>query len=163
MSLIIENFLMPIISSPLGNIQINSREGCLSELKFTEEETDGEILDQVLLSAKQQLEEYFAGKRKTFDMPIGLGGTDFQRKVWLAMNEVPLGQTTTYLKISQKLGNPGAIRAVGAAIGANPILVILPCHRVLGSDGKLTGYAGGLDRKKALLELEGHAFQGSLF
>lgn len=154
---------MPIISSPLGNIQINSREGCLSELKFTEEETDGEILDQVLLSAKQQLEEYFAGKRKTFDMPIGLGGTDFQRKVWLAMNEVPLGQTTTYLKISQKLGNPGAIRAVGAAIGANPILVILPCHRVLGSDGKLTGYAGGLDRKKALLELEGHAFQGSLF
>jgi methylated-DNA-[protein]-cysteine S-methyltransferase len=154
---------MPIISSPLGNIRISSREGCLSELKFTEEETDGEILDQVLLSAKQQLEEYFAGKRKTFDMPIGLGGTDFQRKVWLAMNEVPLGQTTTYLKISQKLGNPGAIRAVGAAIGANPILVILPCHRVLGSDGNLTGYAGGLDRKKALLELEGHAFQGSLF
>lgn len=154
---------MPIISSPLGNIQINSREGCLSELKFTQEETDGEILDQVLLGTVRQLEEYFAGKRKTFDMPIGLGGTDFQRKVWLAMNEVPLGQTTTYLKISQKLGNPGAIRAVGAAIGANPILVILPCHRVLGSDGKLTGYAGGLDRKKALLELEGHAFQGSLF
>ncbi|SEG00657.1 methylated-DNA--[protein]-cysteine S-methyltransferase [Algoriphagus boritolerans] len=154
---------MPIISSPLGNIRISSREGCLSELKFTEEDTDGEILDQVLLSTKQQLEEYFAGKRKTFDMPIGLGGTDFQRKVWLAMNQVPLGQTTTYMKISQKLGNPGAIRAVGAAIGANPILVVLPCHRVLGSDGSLTGYAGGLDKKKALLELEGHAFQGSLF
>lgn len=154
---------MPIISSPLGNIRISSREGCLSELKFTEEETDGEILDQVLLSAKQQLEEYFAGERTTFDMPIGLGGTDFQRKVWLTMNQVPLGQTTTYLKIAQKLGNPGAIRAVGAAIGANPILVILPCHRVLGSDGDLTGYAGGLDKKKALLELEGHAFQGSLF
>ncbi len=154
---------MPIISSPLGNIRINSREGCLSELKFTEEETDGEILDQVLLSAKQQLEEYFAGKRKTFDMPIGLGGTDFQREVWLEMNKIPFGQTTTYMKISKKLGNPGAIRAVGAAIGANPILVVLPCHRVLGSDGSLTGYAGGLDRKKALLELEGHAFQGSLF
>ncbi|WP_332911173.1 methylated-DNA--[protein]-cysteine S-methyltransferase [Algoriphagus boritolerans] len=141
---------MPIISSPLGNIRISSREGCLSELKFTEEDTDGEILDQVLLSTKQQLEEYFAGKRKTFDMPIGLGGTDFQRKVWLAMNQVPLGQTTTYMKISQKLGNPGAIRAVGAAIGANPILVVLPCHRVLGSDGSLTGYAGGLDKKKKL-------------
>lgn len=154
---------MPVISSPYGNIRISSREGCLSELRFTDEETDGEILDQVLLSAKEQLEEYFAGKRKTFDMPIGLGGTDFQRNVWLAMNEVPLGQTTTYLKISQKLGNPGAIRAVGAAIGANPILIVLPCHRVIGSDGNLTGYAGGLDKKKALLELEGHAFQGSLF
>ncbi|MDO8966217.1 MAG: methylated-DNA--[protein]-cysteine S-methyltransferase [Algoriphagus sp.] len=154
---------MPIISSPLGNIRISSREGCLSELKFTDEETDGEILDQVLLSTVQQLEEYFAGERKTFDMPIGLGGTDFQRKVWLEVNKIPFGQTATYMKISQKLGKPGAIRAVGAAIGANPILVILPCHRVLGSDGSLTGYAGGLDRKKALLELEGHAFQTSLF
>lgn len=154
---------MPIIPSPFGNILINSREGCLSELKFTDEETDGEILDQVLLSTVQQLEEYFAGERKTFDMPIGLGGTDFQRKVWLEVNKISFGQTTTYMKISQKLGNPGAIRAVGAAIGANPILIILPCHRVLGSDGSLTGYAGGLERKKALLELEGHAFQTSLF
>jgi methylated-DNA-[protein]-cysteine S-methyltransferase len=154
---------MPIIPSPFGNILINSREGCLSELKFTDEETDGEILDQVLLSTVQQLEEYFAGERKTFDMPIGLGGTDFQRKVWLEVNKISFGQTTTYMKISQKLGNPGAIRAVGAAIGANPILIILPCHRVLGSDGSLTGYAGGLGRKKALLELEGHAFQTSLF
>lgn len=154
---------MPVISSPLGNIRISSREGCLSELKFTDEETDGEILDQVLLGTVQQLEEYFGGERKTFDMPIGLGGTDFQRKVWLEVNKIPFGQTTTYMKISQKLGNPGSLRAVGAAIGANPLLIILPCHRVLGSDGSLTGYAGGLDRKKALLELEGHAFQGSLF
>lgn len=95
---------MPIISSPLGNIRISSREGCLSELKFTDEETDGEILDQVLLSTVQQLEEYFAGERKTFDMPIGLGGTDFQRKVWLEVNKIPFGQTATYMKISQKLG-----------------------------------------------------------
>lgn len=154
---------MPIISSPFGNILLESREGCLSRLQFTEEQTDGEILDQVLLSAKEQLEEYFAGKRKNFDMPIGLGGTDFQRKVWMEVAKIPFGQTTTYMKLSQKLGNPAAIRAVGAAIGANPILVILPCHRILGSDGSLTGYAGGLERKKALLELEGHAFQGSLF
>ena len=96
-------------------------------------------------------------------MPIGLAGTDFQRRVWMEVANIPFGQTTTYLKLSQKLGNPAAIRAVGAAIGANPILVILPCHRVLGSDGTLTGYAGGLNRKKALLEMEGHAFQGSLF
>jgi methylated-DNA-[protein]-cysteine S-methyltransferase len=154
---------MSIISTPLGNIRISSKEGCLSELRFTDEQTDGEILDQVLLSAKEQLEEYFAGKRRNFDMPIGLGGTDFQRKVWMEVAKIPFGQTTTYMKLSQKLGNPAAIRAVGAAIGANPILVILPCHRILGSDGSLTGYAGGLDRKKALLELEGHAFQGSLF
>jgi methylated-DNA-[protein]-cysteine S-methyltransferase len=154
---------MPIISSPFGNILLESREGCLSCLRFTDEQTDGEIFDQVLLSAKEQLEEYFAGKRKNFDMPIGLGGTDFQRKVWMEVAKIPFGQTTTYMKLSQKLGNPAAIRAVGAAIGANPILVILPCHRILGSDGSLTGYAGGLDRKKALLELEGHAFQGSLF
>lgn len=154
---------MPIISTLLGNIRLESREGCLSQVQFTEEQTDGEIFDQVLLSAKEQLEEYFAGKRKNFDMPIGLGGTDFQRKVWMEVAGIPFGQTTTYMKISQKLGNPAAIRAVGAAIGANPILVVLPCHRVLGSDGNLTGYAGGLERKKALLELEGHAFQGSLF
>ena len=154
---------MSIISSPFGNIRLESREGCLSCLRFTDEQTDGEIFDQVLLSAKEQLEEYFAGKRKNFDMPIGLGGTDFQRKVWMEVAKIPFGQTTTYMKLSQKLGNPAAIRAVGAAIGANPILVILPCHRILGSDGSLTGYAGGLDRKKALLELEGHAFQGSLF
>ena len=134
---------MPIISSPFGNILLESREGCLSRLQFTEEQTDDEMLDQVLLSAKEQLEEYFAGKRKNFDMPIGLGGTDFQRKVWMEVAKIPFGQTTTYMKLSQKLGNPAAIRAVGAAIGANPILVILPCHRILGSDGSLTGYAGG--------------------
>lgn len=154
---------MPIISSPIGNIRISSKEGCLSELKFTDEELDGEILDQVLLSTRQQLEEYFEGKRKNFDMPIGLGGTDFQRRVWMEVASIPFGETTTYMKISQKLGNPAAIRAVGAAIGTNPILVILPCHRVLGSDGSLTGYAGGINKKKALLEMEGHAFQGSLF
>lgn len=154
---------MPIISSPVGNIRIISKEGCLSHLQFTDEVPDGEILDQVLLSTVQQLEEYFGKSRKVFDMPIGLGGTDFQHKVWLEIASIPFGQTTTYMKIAQKLGNPAAIRAVGAAIGANPILVVLPCHRVVGSDGKLTGYAGGLKRKKALLEMEGHAFQGTLF
>jgi len=154
---------MAIISSPVGNIRITSREGCLSELKFTEEEPDGLILDQVLLSTVQQLEEYFAGTRTTFDMPIGLGGTDFQHRVWMEMASIPFGHTTTYMKIARKLGNPAAIRAVGAAIGANPILVVLPCHRVLGTDGSLTEYSGGMNRKKALLEVEGHAFQGSLF
>jgi methylated-DNA-[protein]-cysteine S-methyltransferase len=154
---------MPIITSPVGNIRITSKEGCLSYLEFTDEASDGEILDQVLLSTVQQLEEYFGKSRKVFDMPIGLGGTDFQHRVWLEIASIPFGQTTTYMKIAQKLGNPAAIRAVGAAIGANPILIVLPCHRVVGTDGTLTGYAGGLNRKKALLEMEGHAFQGTLF
>ena len=154
---------MPILSTPLGNILLESREDCLSRLQFTDGEPDGGLLDQVLLDTLGQLEEYFTGKRQIFNIPIGLGGTDFQRKVWLEVAKIPFGQTTTYMKIAQKLGNPAAIRAVGAAIGANPILIVLPCHRILGSGGSLTGYAGGLERKKALLELEGHAFQGSLF
>ncbi len=154
---------MPIISSTLGNILINSREGSLSELRFTDEEVTGQLSDEVLLDAKRQLDEYFAGNRKIFNIPIGLGGTAFQQKVWMAVNEIPFGETTTYLKISQKLGNPAAIRAVGAAIGANPILIILPCHRIIGTNGQLTGYAGGLDKKRFLLDLEGHASQGSLF
>ncbi len=79
------------------------------------------------------------------------------------MGKIPFGQTTTYAKLAEQLGNPAAIRAVGTAIGANPLLIILPCHRIIGSNGSLTGYAGGLDKKKALLELEGHPFQGSLF
>ncbi len=154
---------MPIISSPVGNIRITSREGCLSHLQFTDGMPDGEILDQVLLSTIQQLEEYFGGRRKVFDMPIGLGGSDFQHRVWLEIANIPFGHTTTYMEIARKIGNPAAIRAVGTAVGANPILIVLPCHRVLASDGKLTGYAGGLSRKKALLEMEGHAFQGTLF
>lgn len=154
---------MPIIPSALGNILINSREGCLSELRFTDGEVTGQLSDEVLLETKKQLDEYLAGNRKIFNIPIGLGGTGFQQKVWMAVNEIIFGQTTTYMKISQKLGNPAAIRAVGAAIGANPILIILPCHRIIGTSGQLTGYAGGLDRKRSLLDLEGHASQGSLF
>lgn len=154
---------MPVISSPVGNIRIISKEGCLSHLQFTDDETDGEILDQVLLSTVQQLKEYFGNGREIFDMPIGLGGTDFQHRVWMEIANIPFGTTTTYMKIAQKLGNPAAVRAVGAAIGANPILVVLPCHRVLGKDGTLTGYAGRINKKKALLEMEGHAFQGTLF
>lgn len=154
---------MPIIPSILGNILINSREGHLSELRFTDEPVSGELLDGVLIEAQRQLDEYFSGNRNIFNIPIGLGGTAFQQKVWMAVNEIPFGQTTTYMKISQKLGNAAAIRAVGAAIGANPILIVLPCHRIIGTNGQLTGYAGGLDRKRFLLDLEGHASQGSLF
>jgi len=154
---------MPIIATPIGNIQLSIREECISELKFTQLQPEGELLDPLLLEAKKQLEEYFLGQRKVFNLPIGLGGTDFQRKVWLAIGKIPFGQTITYAKLAEQLGNPAAIRAVGTAIGANPLLIILPCHRIIGSNGSLTGYAGGLEKKKALLQLEGRAVQGTLF
>lgn len=150
---------MPIIPSPLGNIFISTREEMISELRFTEDSIDADILDGVVLKAKAQLEEYFSGKRKIFDLPLAMSGTTFQQRVWTAVNTIPFGQTTTYLKLSQKLGNPAAIRAVGAAIGANPILVVIPCHRIIGTNGQLTGYAGGLERKEKLLELEGRPRQ----
>ena len=109
----------------------------------------------VLVHAVQQLGEYFAGKRTTFDLPLDLhGGTEFQQSVWHALLKIPRGTTTSYGAIGSRIGRPAAVRAVGAAVGLNPISVIVPCHRVIGSDGSLTGYAGGLDRKVALLKLE---------
>jgi len=150
---------MPVIPSPLGNILINTQEEMISELRFTEESVSTEVLEAVVLKAQEQLEEYFSGKRKVFSLPLAMSGTAFQQRVWSAVNTIPFGQTTSYLKLSQTLGNPAAIRAVGAAIGANPVLVIIPCHRIIGTNGQLTGYAGGLDRKEKLLELEGRPRQ----
>jgi methylated-DNA-[protein]-cysteine S-methyltransferase len=110
----------------------------------------------VLRKATEQLDEYFSGRRQHFDLPLDLShGTPFQQTVWQALLAIPAGETTSYGSISAGVGKPAAVRAVGAAVGRNPISVIVPCHRVLGSDGSLTGYAGGLDRKTALLELEG--------
>ncbi len=148
---------MPIISSPLGNIFLSTQDDSISELRFTTEEVSKEPLNSLLTEAKKQLDEYFSSKRKTFNLPVVLSGTPFQYQVWEAVNKIPFGQTTSYSKLSQEIGNPAAIRAVGAAIGANPILVIIPCHRIIGTNGQLTGYAGGLDRKERLLELEGRA------
>ena len=110
----------------------------------------------VLAQAVRQLDEYFAGQRTVFDLPLDLqGGTVFQRSVWAALLKIPPGQTTSYGRISQGIGKPAAVRAVGAAVGRNPVSVVVPCHRVLGTGGALTGYAGGLERKTALLRLEG--------
>lgn len=121
----------------------------------------------VLREAHRQLGEYFAGRLRAFDLPLRPAGTDFQRRVWDVLATIPWGTTTTYGWIADRLGlPPGASRAVGAANGANPIPVVLPCHRVVGADGTLTGYAGGLERKAALLRLEGvptEADQAALF
>lgn len=109
----------------------------------------------MLASATRQLQEYFAGNRQVFDMALDLdGGTDFQQQVWRALLEIPSGQTVSYGTLSQRIGRPRAVRAVGTAIGRNPLSIVVPCHRIVGTNGALTGYAGGLDRKTALLQLE---------
>lgn len=104
--------------------------------------------------AFEQIGEYLAGRRRTFDFPYALHGTEFQRKVWAALCRIPYGETRTYKEIAQAVGNPKATRAVGMANNKNPMMIVVPCHRVIGADGTLVGYGGGLDMKKALLELE---------
>jgi methylated-DNA-[protein]-cysteine S-methyltransferase len=102
----------------------------------------------------RQLDEYFAGTRATFDLPLALAGTSFQRRVWAELTQISHGTTVTYGELARRVGHPGASRAVGAAVGRNPISIVIPCHRVVGSDGTLTGYAGGVGRKAFLLALE---------
>ena len=109
---------------------------------------------EALAGAARQLDEYFAGERHTFDVPLDLHGTAFQRAVWEQLRAIPYGETTTYGTIARALGRIDRVRAVGAAVGRTPVPIVVPCHRVLGSDGSLTGYGGGLDRKQALLDLE---------
>ena len=110
----------------------------------------------LLREAMAQLGDYFAGRRMQFELPLDLqGGTAFQQSVWQALLAIPAGATASYGDISQRVGRPAAVRAVGAAVGRNPLSIVVPCHRVLGRDGSLTGYAGGLERKTALLQLEG--------
>jgi methylated-DNA-[protein]-cysteine S-methyltransferase len=115
----------------------------------------------VLVETERQLEEYFAGHRKQFALVLDVSGTTFQRKVWNALLTIPFGETRSYAQIAQQIGNPAAVRAVGAANGRNPVSIVAPCHRVVGSSGALTGFAGGLDVKARLLAFEGAA-QGSM-
>jgi methylated-DNA-[protein]-cysteine S-methyltransferase len=143
-----------VMDTPLGNIQAEVWDGYLVRLQFTEEPETDTFLDGVLMDVRIQLGLYFQGKLETFDIPVAFGGSDFQHKVWMEVNKIPFGKTSTYEKIANNLGNPNAVRAVGSAIGANPILIMLPCHRIVGKFGQLTGYAGGLWRKSKLLEME---------
>ena len=159
------------MGSPVGRLELVEDGGALVAIHF-DAPADGSPRHErggsaVLTQAHQQLSEYFAGSRREFDLPLRPAGTDFQRRVWDVLATVPWGTTTTYGAIAARLGlPPGASRAVGAANGANPLPVVLPCHRVIGSDGTLTGYAGGLERKALLLRLEGvatEADQDALF
>ena len=119
--------------------------------------------NEVLQKTRKQLEEYFNRERKIFDIPLLTVGTDFQKEVWNALLKVPFGKTSTYLKLAKDLGNEKAVRAVAGANGANAIGIIIPCHRIIGSNGELTGYAGGLAVKKRLLKLEYNVFPQTLF
>ncbi len=150
--------------SPLGILKISSKDGSLAELHFVSTQKNGvsenDIINfeqpttTVLQNTIAQLEEYFAGKRMEFDLPLNQSGTDFQKKVWQGLMNVKAGQPITYLVFSKRLGNVKAIRAVGTANGKNNIAIIVPCHRVIGSNGALVGYGGDLWRKKWLLEHE---------
>jgi methylated-DNA-[protein]-cysteine S-methyltransferase len=113
----------------------------------------------ILLETERQLHEYFAGARKQFELPLELWGSEFQKRVWRALKEIPFGETRSYLNVAKTIGSPKASRAVGAANGKNPLSIVVPCHRVIGTGGRLTGYAGGLETKAKLLALEARARQ----
>jgi len=122
----------------------------------------GTTVPSCLVPCVEQLQQYFAGKRHTFDFKMNPQGTDFQKMIWVLLKNLPFGSTISYLKLARLYGNTKAVRAVAAAVGKNPILVAIPCHRVIGSDGTLVGYAGGIDKKETLLELEGFPVQKKL-
>ena len=113
-----------------------------------------QIADEVLGAAARQLDAYFVGRLRAFDLPLSPAGTSFQRRVWEALCDIPFGETRSYGQLAKAIGKPSAMRAVGAANGRNPIAIVVPCHRVIGADGSLTGFGGGLERKKFLLNLE---------
>ena len=152
------------IKTPLGIAKIEGDGNGISSVSILDsDEKVSDIIPDELQDCVYQLQEYFEGKRKNFSLTLNPQGTDFQKKVWDALLEIPYGKTTTYLQQSRKLGDEKAIRAVASANGKNPLWIIVPCHRVVGSDGSLTGYAGGLWRKKWLLEHENQPVQQSLF
>lgn len=140
--------------TPLGIAKIIGDENGISVISITDEGTISDTIPEVLQEAVSQLNDYFEGKRNDFDFKLNPSGTEFQQKVWKALVEIPFGKTMSYLDLSKKLGDVKAIRAVASANGKNPLWIAIPCHRVIGTDGSLTGYAGGLWRKKWLLEHE---------
>ena len=159
------------IDSPVGPIIVAATDEGLAGLWFDDQKHQppwqgwpDRDADPTLLQAAAELQQYFAGERTAFTLPLDLqGGTPFQQSVWQALLHIPYGVCTTYGTLAQTLDRPKAVRAVGTAVGRNPLGIIVPCHRVLGADGSLTGYAGGLGRKAALLTLESGAQQGGEF
>lgn len=142
-----------ILNSPIGTLIIRANDNEVYEIKFIDEDED-EKPNYISIKAKSELSEYFESKRRKFDFPIRQNSTDFQEKVWEELQKIPLGNTISYAILAKRLQNPLAIRAIAAANGKNKLLIVVPCHRVIGSDGKLVGFSGGLWRKQWLLEHE---------
>ncbi len=156
------NFQYQTMPSPVGQLTLVASADALVAVVW-ENDREGRVPlkhlvynpgSEILSMAVEQIGEYFAGARRVFDVPIELIGTDFQKDVWQALRTIPYGETRTYMQLAEQLDNPKAVRAVGAANGRNPISIIVPCHRVIGASGSLTGFAGGLEAKALLLDLE---------
>jgi methylated-DNA-[protein]-cysteine S-methyltransferase len=158
------NLEQAYIKTPLGIAKLEGDENGLTSVSVLDtDEAPTTVIPELLEDAVYQLREYFEGERKTFSLTLNPTGTDFQKRVWEELQQIPYGKTISYLELSKKLGDVKAIRAVAAANGQNPLWIVVPCHRVIGSDGSLTGYAGGLHRKKWLLEHESPVKQTALF
>ncbi len=154
------------IETPIGGIAIQGSKTGVSAIQFSAAppmEKQPDTPPVFLQDCARQLEEYFAKKRTAFDLPLDLQGTDFQKKVWSELLKIPYGKTVSYLDIALAIGDKNATRAVGMANNKNPIAIVVPCHRVIGKNGSMVGYASGVNRKKQLLDLEQPFVQGSLF
>ena len=151
------------IKTPIGTARITGDEDGIAEISILSEGEPSKKIPKVLKESITQLNDYFDGKRTGFDFKMNPKGTEFQQKVWQLLLEIPFGKTMSYMDLSKKFGDVKAIRAVASANGKNPLWIVVPCHRVIGADGSLTGYAGGLWRKKWLLEHESPTQQQSLF
>lgn len=157
-----KTYVYKFMASPVGELKLVASDKGLAAILWEDDNpkrvrlklVDEDPRNPILMETERQLTEYFAGKRKAFTVKLDFNGTDFQKSVWRALLKIPFGQTRTYGEIAKSLDNPKAVRAVGAANGKNPISIIAPCHRVIGSTGKLTGFAGGLEVKARLLKLE---------
>ena len=156
-------------ASPVGELFLAADDKALRIIEFPENRhavkrlsswIDGD--NAVLAETRRQLDDYFAGKRRGFDLPLSPSGTAFQQDVWMALRQIPYGETWSYADLARRIDKPAAVRAVGAANGRNPLPIVVPCHRVIGADGSLTGFGGGLPTKRFLLQLEGALPQGEL-
>jgi len=148
-----------LLDTPIGSLRLVSDGAALTKIEFPQQHSTSsdeiETTDPVLSVCATQLTEYFAGQRQAFSLPLNAGGTIFQNEVWSALTDIPFGELRSYSDIACAIGRPKAVRAVGAANGRNPLPIIVPCHRVIGSNGSLTGFAGGIPLKTKLLQLEG--------
>jgi methylated-DNA-[protein]-cysteine S-methyltransferase len=143
-----------LVPAPFGEILVAKEGNAVVEIRFRAGVIDGRRDDRAVADVAAQLQQYFRGERRAFDLPLAPRGTEFQQLVWSALQRIPYGETRSYSDIAREIGRPAAVRAVGAANGANPIPIVIPCHRVVGSNGSLTGFGGGIETKRWLLALE---------